>query len=157
MKALWAVMCRSAITNSETNNFTLVEIVEGIAFNRPIRAMEPIPIDMRFVARIQKNKDEGISSLELRMRAPGGAVLKQGLKLELSDADKDKTGVRLNIAVPLMFLDKPGEYWFELLLPGDKVLASYSLNIEAPEILPALKPPLKKEPAERRTRTVKQK
>lgn len=112
VKHIWSLICARALLDAETNNVSLIDVVEEIRVRtkRPIER-EPIP----FVPRLdwvttwvhEGPKEESGCAVRDKIVSPSGEVLWEGPPSEL---DESNTRIRVKRKVPRFDLKQSGRY-----------------------------------------------
>ena len=96
MRHIWSVLCRHAIEDRESNNFSLIETIRQVWFKGDIPPERPInlPISYHMVSLWRRRNDRNSCDYPVRMRviAPGGVeVDSDELTAKLSEHDSCTT------------------------------------------------------------------
>lgn len=79
MRLIWAVLCRHAIVEQETNTLSLIDVIEqiNIEFNDnvvpPATAPAALPIPLELISLWQRGPDGSGGTFKITLRTPQGA------------------------------------------------------------------------------------
>lgn len=107
---IWSVMCQSSIIDQESNNVSLIDILESISFSLPPERVSAISLPFEVVT-LWRNSDPGkkiIADVEMDIVGPNGKSLQKFVnKIEFTESKK-RLRFRLRInAIPFVGF---GEY-----------------------------------------------
>jgi len=80
MRLIWAVLCRHAIVEQETNTLSLMDVIEQITieFNEspipPPTKPAALPIPLELISLWQKGPDRGGGTFKVTLRTPQGST-----------------------------------------------------------------------------------
>lgn len=116
----WAVVCYQSIRNQETNNLSLIEILDRLIVPHPPMFKEKpqfFSFNYEVVVSWEMGEDDGKKPDKFRLSIldPLGEILLQGEEeLEVRDIGKYVTAIQFN-GLPIT---EPGLYKFRLEVPG---------------------------------------
>ena len=99
MRHVWSVVCRYAVEDKSSNNFSLIDAVSQLAFKGEIPPDRPVnlPFSYHIVSMWRRKNDEDRCNFHVRMRiiSPDNAELTSAeLTVRLSEHDHWKTNFR---------------------------------------------------------------
>ncbi|MDZ7957061.1 MAG: hypothetical protein RMY34_03995 [Aulosira sp. DedQUE10] len=133
-KFLWAIICGQAILNAETDNFSLIEILQEIELpiiDAPNEFFFPIDFDL-VVSWERMNQESDLDSFILTLRSPSDQILLQAThSLKFSEGSISNITVFHFNGIPI---SSPGYYTFKIAIPPEQneeaqIVGSVSLNI----------------------------
>lgn len=126
----WAVLCRSASVDKQSNNISLFNVLEELKVSKNIEAAIEkapekqinVPIDFTLVIQNEKeiNDDKLLFSPEVRTQVIDPTlreILKQDIPLAFKLSEKR---MRTIVAFPHMVITKPGKYVFVISTKASK-------------------------------------
>ena len=122
MKVIWAILCRNAITDQQSNNISLIEVIDEITIPAPPPANVPetsedsgIALDASLVmlfARSHQDSPE-VAQSRLRIVAPNGTQIQSvEQEIDLTEIPRARAIGRL-IGLPTV-LPQDGEYLLKI-------------------------------------------
>ncbi len=139
MRHIWSVVCRYAIEDRHSNNFSLIETFSQVSFKGEIPPERPVnlPISYHIVSSWRRRSDQDDCDYPVRMRviAPGDIQLdSDDLTARLSEHDNCKTFFRSDV---FPYIEN-GIYEFEIAYKAESnwnIVARIPLQIvhEPPE------------------------
>jgi hypothetical protein len=128
----WIIICQQSIANQETNNISLIEVLEEISIPPPPSSEKALflDIDLDVVTSWRKNdnqENDSIYKIQFIIVAPSGETLLQGEPyIKFPDTSKSYGVFKLN-GLPV---SGSGDYKFQI-----KVLADDDTEIQKVETL----------------------
>ena len=116
----WAVVCSQSIRNQETDNLSLIEILDRLIIPHPPMPTEEEPFlifnyELVICWEIGNDDGENPEVFRLSILDPSGEILLQGQQgLEVTESSKYVTAIQLN-GLPIT---EAGSYKFRLELPS---------------------------------------
>jgi hypothetical protein len=131
IQCVWAILCSNSITDRESNNLSLINIIEQFnvpkeVFYEQKKAGKPLPLQAKYelvsmwrrAFKLELSNEEIVSELKIVTIDPNGKMINETvLPFKFPQSMKR---LRVQLALPAMLLTVAGDYVHEIFLKFPK-------------------------------------